>query len=210
MWWLILLDLASRVDRPRLLEIGVYKGQVLSLWARIAEQEQIPVQLVAISPFVGNPLPRSVWVRRLKWLISRSFRESCRTGNFYEQEDYEAIVRSLFDHFGLRFDTVQVCRGYSTDPEIRAELADCQFDLIYIDGDHTFEGASSDVRWCAPRVAPNGYLVMDDASFFLPGTTFWKGYEEVSKAADLVPGFEFENILNVGHNRVFRKIPAVK
>ncbi len=47
---------------------------------------------------------------------------------------------------------------------------------------------------------------MDDASWYLEGTTFWKGHEEVSRAAEIIEDLWFKNILNIGHNRVYQKI----
>jgi hypothetical protein len=52
------------------------------------------------------------------------------------------------------------------------------------------------------------HRVMDDASCFLPGTGFWKGLEAVSVAAEDIPALGFENVLNVGHNRVYRRVRA--
>jgi hypothetical protein len=46
---------------------------------------------------------------------------------------------------------------------------------------------------------------MDDAAYGLPGTRFWKGYETVARACELLPGLGFTNVLNVGHNRVFER-----
>jgi len=47
--------------------------------------------------------------------------------------------------------------------------------------------------------------VIDDASCNLPGTAFWKGHESVSRAADHWGGPGFVNVLNVGHNRVYKR-----
>src|SRR5881392_1837728 len=51
MWWLILREVLPTVASPRLLEIGVFKGQVISLWAVIAAQLNYPISVTAISPF---------------------------------------------------------------------------------------------------------------------------------------------------------------
>jgi hypothetical protein len=48
---------------------------------------------------------------------------------------------------------------------------------------------------------------MDDAAYDQPGTTFWKGYETVARACHLLPALGFRNVLNVGHNRVFERMP---
>ena len=42
------------------------------------------------------------------------------------------------------------------------------FDLIHVDGDHTYEGCMHDMKMCWPTVAPGGVMVVDDATY-LPG-----------------------------------------
>jgi len=46
---------------------------------------------------------------------------------------------------------------------------------------------------------------MDDASCDLPGEGYFKGYSAVSTAARIVPSLGFENVLNIGHNRIYRR-----
>jgi hypothetical protein len=46
---------------------------------------------------------------------------------------------------------------------------------------------------------------MDDAACFLPGKTFWKGRESVSKACETIPSPGFKNVLNVGHIRLYQR-----
>ena len=48
MWYLILRDDVLNRPDPRLLEIGVYKGQVISLWALIASQSSVVTPKPAI------------------------------------------------------------------------------------------------------------------------------------------------------------------
>jgi cephalosporin hydroxylase len=115
-------------------------------------------------------------------------------------------MRTLFAHFGLDFSDVRLVRGYSSEPAVRAALQGDRFHLVYVDGDHTYDGAAGDVRLFGPKVVAGGWLVMDDAAFDLPGSTFWKGYEPVARACALLPGLGFTNVLNVGHNRVFEKV----
>jgi predicted O-methyltransferase YrrM len=51
------------------------------------------------------------------------------------------------------------------------ELLDCRsdevdiegdLDLVFIDGDHSFEGCRADVERFAPRVRPGGYFILHD------------------------------------------------
>ena len=112
----------------------------------------------------------------------------------------------LFARFNLDFQSVRWIRGYSQDPAVLAAVAADQFHIVYIDGDHAYEAARTDIASYAPKIARGGWLVMDDASFDLPGKAFWKGYETVARACRQLPEMGFKNVLNVGHNRVFEKV----
>ena len=73
MWYLLLKDDVLTRHSPSLLEIGVYKGQVISLWALIASQLSRPVEITGISPLEGSEpwLALSLKIRlgRLKRMI---------------------------------------------------------------------------------------------------------------------------------------------
>ena len=55
---------------------------------------------------------------------------------------------------------IAIHQGASQD--MLARFADNHFDWIYIDGDHSYEGASGDARVAAAKVKPGGYLVFND------------------------------------------------
>lgn len=205
MWKLLLGAAHERFGRVDALEIGVFKGQVISLWALLAKTHGWPVRVHAVTPLEGQALRGSRILRSLKYRLFPRFRERVQSGDFYPDDDYEAIVRRLFAHFGLDFSEVRLVRGYSNATAVLDALKSDRFHLIYVDGDHTYEGAASDIRLYAPKVVAGGWLVMDDAAFDLPGTAFWKGYKSVARACELLPALGFTNVLNVGHNRVFEK-----
>lgn len=205
--WARLLEAAGvRFGPVQALEVGVFKGQVISLWSLLARTRGLPLTVSALTPLQGNPQPASRWLTALRLRLDRRFREQLENGNFYAAEDYEHTIRALFSQFGLDFAQVRLHRGFSTDPNVLAGLAEARFHLVYVDGDHTYEGARHDFRTFGPKVVPGGWLVADDASCGLPGTGFWKGHEAVSRAAAELPGLGFRNILNVGHNRVFERL----
>lgn len=206
LWAGLLAAAHERFGQLDILEIGVFKGQVISLWALLAKVHHWPVRIHAITPLAGQPLPRFGWWRSVLYRLSRRFRERVRSGDFYAVEDYEGIVRAHFAHHGLDFNQVRLVRGFSTAPEVRQAVTSDRFQVIYIDGDHTYDGASADILHYAPKIVPGGWLVMDDAAFDQPGTSFWKGYETVARACRLLPGLGFRNVINIGHNRVFERI----
>jgi hypothetical protein len=68
MWYLLLKDDVLTRHSPSLLEIGVYKGQVISLWALIAQHVSRPVEITGISPLEGS----EPWLAlNLKMLLGR-------------------------------------------------------------------------------------------------------------------------------------------
>jgi len=137
--------------------------------------------------------------------MDRSYREQLKTGGFYPEADYESTVRDHFAHHGLSFDDIHLHRGYSTDPAIIEGLANARFEIVYVDGDHREAGARHDFRLYGAKVVPGGWLIADDAASDLPGTSFWKGYAEVTAALAALAPLGFVNVLNVGHNRIFQR-----
>lgn len=210
MWYLILDHLIKSEVQPSCLEIGVFKGQIISLWALIAARLNAPLRIAALSPFSGSasPVIKNRIVRKLLKTVSRKYREDAIAGNLYGAGDYLADCRRIFDEFGLDFDQVEILRGFSNDAKLLAGLSARAFGLIYVDGDHSEAGALGDVHNFAPKVVPGGFIVMDDAALSVESDLPYRGRPGASMAADLLPSLGFENILNVGHNRVFRKLPA--
>jgi hypothetical protein len=214
MWKLLLDDLQQQKkeqnrDKVRLLEIGVYKGQIISLWSLLSRESGLEAEIHAITPLEGTAASGPLMtVKLFQWFKKRidpEFNELCSKGNLYWNEDYHRIISDLFKRFDLDFNDIHLHRGYSTAQEIIDEVKDLTFDAIYIDGDHSYDVVVSDIATYAPLVRPGGYLVMDDASCFLESTRFWKGHKEVSEACKTIEDFGYDNVINVGHNRVFRK-----
>ncbi len=206
LWQQLLAAAHERFGSVDALEIGVFKGQVVSLWALLAKTHRWPVRVHGITPFQGQPLPAASWWCALLSRLNPRFRERLLSGDFYPEDDYEEIVRRHFEHHGLDFDDARWYRGYSNDTAILAQVASTSFHIVYVDGGHTFEAVSGDIAAFAPKIPEGGWIVMDDAAFDLPGTAFWKGYESVARACRGLPALGFKNVLNVGHNRVFEKI----
>ncbi len=206
MWLLLLIDAAQHFKPVRLLEIGVYKGQVISLWSLIAKELQMDVEITAISPFEGNAKPESGLRQKMKWLLDSKYRNDLANGNIYPASDYIADVRRIFSVFDIDDKHLRLVKGYSNDPFVIKQIQSNRFSLVYVDGDHDFEAVRSDISTYALLVEDEGYLVMDDASFFLPGESFFKGHKNVSLACEEIPVERFKNVLNVGHNRVYKRV----
>lgn len=208
LWWLLLKDAAERFERLRALEIGVHNGQAISLWAVASRQLGVDMEITAISPFEGNDRPMPKWFRSIRKRIDSKYAAQKAVGNLHLCTDFIGNNRRIFSEFGLDFDDVRAIKGLSQDEDIIRRMEKETFEIIYIDGDHSHEAVCSDIANYGPLVREDGYLVLDDAGAFLPGDACWKGIESVSRAADTVHDLGFENVLNVGHARIFRKSAA--
>jgi len=206
MWRLMLHDLAQRFPSLDALEIGVYKGQVISLWSLIAKHDSLALKVHAISPLQGDPVPKETLLTRLLLRLPSRLRDRFMNADFYEMADYPALIRSLFERFDLDYGAVEIHRGLSTDTAIMQTVAKHGFSLVYVDGAHTYEGVVHDIETFSPLIRTGGFLVMDDASCELPGTRFWKGHPSVSRACGRIDSTRFVNVLNVGHNRVYKRV----
>jgi methyltransferase family protein len=67
---------------------------------------------------------------------------------------------SLLDPVIASNSRVTIHQGASQD--MLARFPDNHFDWIYIDGDHSYAGASGDARVAAAKVKPGGHLVFND------------------------------------------------
>lgn len=209
LWSLLLDDCHRRFGPFRAMEIGIYMGQVISLWGLIARKQGMEVSITAVSPFAGNQ-PRLRWVRSFKKRFSSQYKAQKEAGSLYYDDDYLGRTQQIFEKFAGPFEAVDVHQGLSTDRDIINAVSGRRFAIVYIDGDHSYRTVRADIESYAPLVAPGGYLVMDDAAFFLPtvvnaDTPFYRGYESVTRACEAIEPMGFDNLLNVGHNRVYRR-----
>ena len=66
---------------------------------------------------------------------------------------------ALLNHRRNEFRYVQ---GNSNDPAVVAQINNRKYDIIFIDGDHTYHGVWRDFLIYSPLLKPQGYLVFDD------------------------------------------------
>lgn len=174
--WKILLD--ELPETPTLLEIGCFRGQILSLWSILKPQASI---------FGITPLDTSgdVW-----------------------QSDYAADIKKIHDDFKL--EQPFIYHGRSDNPEIIKTASNLLYDVVYLDGDHTYVGVMNDLTHYAPLVKPGGYLVMDDCCCDMQMEFgFFQGIKEVNEAfADYMKdnGDKWEFMVSVVHLRVMKRV----
>ncbi|MBU1373834.1 MAG: class I SAM-dependent methyltransferase [Bacteroidetes bacterium] len=210
MWYLLLQELSTLHRDIQCLEIGIFKGQVISLWALIARELKIPIKTTGISPLDGNYpdilIFRNYYLRRILSLIIPSIKKDFKNGNIHIKEDFTKHIKITFEQSNLNLENVELIKGFSNDATVLSKVKDRKFDLVYIDGDHSYEIAKQDIENYTPLLNKGGFMVLDDSSYFSPGSKFFKGIESCSKAAEEIDPSKFKNVLNIGHNRVFQKL----
>ena len=182
MWFLLFREFQPK----SFLEIGVYRGQILSLLALLQKQWAGSIDVTGISPF--TPLSDSV-------------------SRYMKDIDYLTDTLQNFERFNLP--PPQLVRARSTDREAVDHIASRSWDCIYIDGGHDYETVKADWKVCSRSLVLNGIIVLDDAALYtsyrLPQPFNFKGHPGPSRVADEVDRSRFREILQVGHNRVFQK-----
>jgi hypothetical protein len=168
------------------LEIGVYRGQTLSLAALLQHRLGIAGKVTGVSPFSAAGDSVSKYPSGL---------------------DYQADTLANFAHFGLPQPTL--LKAYSTDPAALDLIRSQPWDCIYIDGNHDYEVARADWEASAEGVRPGGVIVLDDSALdttFVPPAFATAGHPGPSRLATEIDRARFREILRVGHDRVFQRL----
>jgi cephalosporin hydroxylase len=181
MWFTLLREFQPK----ECLEIGVYRGQVITLWQLIARNLGFPCEVHGISPFTPAGDQVSVYMGGIDYL-----------------EDTLANHR----HFGLPEPTL--LRAFSTDPVAMEHIRSRRWNLIYIDGNHDYEVALADYETCRENLADGGLLVMDDSSLdtdYRPLRFSTAGHPGPTRVVKERTMKELRFLGGVGHNNVFVK-----
>lgn len=184
MWFLLFQEFAP----ASFLEIGVFRGQSLSLAALLARHFKLDVFTQGISPF--SPAGDEV-------------------STYRNNVDYREDTLKNFAHFSLP--APALLKAFSTDLTAAALIASRKWSFIYIDGNHDYEIARRDWDLCAAHLSPGGLIVLDDSGLstsYLPPIFATGGHPGPSRLAQEIDRARFREILQVGHNRVFQKIAA--
>jgi cyclopropane fatty-acyl-phospholipid synthase-like methyltransferase len=181
MWSLLVQQMPRQF---RFLEVGVYKGQVVSLIRMLAPEAHI-TGVTRLDNFSGV------------------------TGKFpkFPQGDYLQHITNLHDEFDLPMP--EIFSGDSTDQKTHDWVsAQPMYDIVYIDGCHEYPYVVKDLTFYTSRLKVGGYLVIDDSANYLAMPFgYFAGIDDVSKAVrDIIePDVHYQHLFAVMHNRVFRK-----
>lgn len=129
-----MLEWAAKTNPERILEIGTAKGATLLAWCRIASQQVISVDL-----------PGGIH------------------GGGYPQIKQKLFQEFLFDRPDVSLTCIQDdSHCEKTCKKVEAILNGSKLDILFIDGDHTYEGVKKDFELWSPLVKKEGYVVFHD------------------------------------------------
>ncbi len=174
-WKLILADLPPN---PALIECGVFKGQILSLWKMIREDAKV---------FGITPLDESggVWV-----------------------DDYAKSLEIIHEKFNVPMP--HIFKGRTDNEQVMKAATSLLYNVLFVDGDHSFDGCMHDLVTYAPCIKSGGWLVLDDAANRTNQPFgYFCGIDTVSAAlaewenTEIAKDFEWQ--FNVVHMMVYKR-----
>jgi hypothetical protein len=192
-WYLLVKEMPNTFN---FLEIGVYKGRILSLIKLLANDLQKKCEIVGVTPLSTSGDKFSS----------------------YEDIDYLKEIQKSFEVNNLLFDdSIKIIKGFSQENNIISKAGEHGlYNIIFIDGSHDYPIVCSDIINYSVFLKKDGYLVMDDASYFVenPYTEYldngnhYYGYVDVGKAIKdyLDTNTNFKYCFTIGHNRIWKKI----
>ena len=177
MWKLIVDEMPNEFS---FLEIGVFRGQTTTLIQVLAKMAKKKVKVYGVTPLNNT--------------------------DGHWESDYKKDIETISQKFKVK--TPKIFKGLSTDRElIDLVLLEGPYDLVYIDGGHTYEVIKSDLEHY-PQLATK-YLIIDDCAnnLDIPFGMF-AGIEPVSRSVDEWDENQklFNFLFNVVHIKVFKKI----
>ena len=189
-WFLWHLLVNEMPKNFKFLEIGVYKGSILSLIQLCSNILDKNPEIIGLTPLSTNGD---------KYLSS------------YEDVDYLNCIGQSFFINELDILNTTIINGLSTDERVKSEIKTCDlFDIVYIDGCHDYEVVMQDIEFVDSILKDGAFMVMDDASSHLnfdKSLNRFNGHEDVAKAIDDSSILnDYEHLFACGHNRVWRKV----
>jgi predicted O-methyltransferase YrrM len=149
----------------RVLEIGAFQGETTSVIASAVAE--VGGRVVVIDPMKwSSEVLRNGIARHLSTTFPRIL------GTLERILDRASYEPAFWRKVGGRERTdIVVYRALSTDPGLLANTDEAlaEFDVVFIDGDHGYEGARSDLEHWGRRVRKGGIILVHDATSRFPG-----------------------------------------
>ncbi len=178
-FWVLLLN--EMPNEFSFCEVGVFRFQVVSLIKMIATYTAKKDHRYCVTPL--------------------------DTSDNHWESDYRKDGEIIHDEFKLPKDYT-IYHGLSADESIiERTKSTAPYDILYLDGGHTYEVITSDLKHYPNMVKVGGYLVVDDACNDLNMPFgFFQGIEPVTRAVLEWENHNFEFQFNVVHLRVYKRV----
>jgi len=184
-WYLLVKAMPTQF---KFLEVGVYKGRVLSLVKLVSNMLNKQATIFGVTPLNTSGDKYSK----------------------YDTVDFLSEIKLSYSKSNLSFDSTQIIKGYSQDEEVLEKAnANKEYDMIFIDGCHDYEVVCLDIYNYGKMLKVGGYLILDDASSLVKGAYGrFLGHHDVGTAVKdfLENDTQFVHLYAVGHNRVWKKV----
>lgn len=191
--WMWNLLVREAPQNFKFLEIGVYKGAIISLISLLNKKYGKHGTVYGVTPLTN---------------VDDEFSKHDPHSN------YELCIQQLYAHHGLDASDLQLIVGLSQDDtSLQISSENGPYDFVYIDGCHSNPVVRQDFTNYKEMVKLNGYLIADDASndLNIPRGLIrldWFGLPPVTQAVKdiLDTDSNFKMIFAVGHNKVYKRI----
>lgn len=147
-------------ELKRVCEIGTFRGGSLFIWCQLASRDAHVISVdLAGSLFSGGHRRRSL-------PFFHSFRQPRQRLDFVRGDSHAPAVRA----------------------QVAALLGDQRLDLLFIDGDHTYEGVKKDFEDYGPLVRPGGLIAFHDIvrNDAKPEIKVWQLWQEIKQQRESV------------------------
>lgn len=167
------------------LEIGVYKGQILSLIRMLSDTAKI---------YGVTPLD---------------------TSGGMPEENYRLLIETIHNILDIRKDyRLFEGRSDNMDVLNKVSTEVCDIDVLYIDGGHSRAEARHDILTYGRLVPVGGYMVIDDCACRIKhpmDSGYFMGIHPVCSAVDeILPPYgnsdEWIHIGSIIHNRIWQRV----
>lgn len=188
-YWLFLNYFSSSTKHLNFLEIGVFRGQTLTLLSLLSRHFGVTCISHGLSPF----------------------NSSGDAVSNYPDLDYKIDILRSAAFFNVDH-SIELFEAFSDQPSGLQKISSQEWDLIYIDGSHDESIVLSDFHASLNSLKSGGFLVFDDSSLRIrqiskfinfPGFLGHPGPSNVAFTAS--QHSNLIHILSVGHLNLFKK-----
>jgi spermidine synthase len=115
-----------------------------------------------------------------------------------------ASIEWANERFGQEIDSGTVAVHLGNSPEVITSMPNDYFDWVYIDGDHSYEGAKRDLEATLPKLKPDGMVALNDYVYFEPSG--FSKYGVIEAVNEFCIDHDFEFAYFALHGRMYNDV----